>query len=198
MQSEIGEDRMSKKVVKIDKKALAVKHAVSRNRARLILNCIKVSQKEIVATNGRILIRLRNDAEQKEGSEDTEFLLTPTMLTFIDKMFGPKKLYPLELEEVGEGKMRVKGYNKDFADVELKTRQEEGSFPNYADTVPTNVQKGFSLGVDLLSKVLQAAKAAGIEGIQFHFNPENMMSPLVLKGEGVGEAFTAVIMPRRT
>ena len=181
--------------MKLNRRALSVKHGVSRDVMRHALNCVKVTPKECIATDGRILVKVDNWEHQDDDAEG-EVLIPPSVLKFIEKMFGPASMQlPVELEEI-DGKLRVKGFD-DSGEITLTACNLEAKFPEYEKVVPKDTEHVFTLDVKLMERIIKAAKAASVTALSFRTQGEKYKA-MEIRGIGSGcVEFKAIIMPWR-
>lgn len=185
--------------MKLDKRSLAVQHAASRDPLRYILHCVKVTPEWVVATDGRILIRVKNGAAQPDDAKG-EVLLSKCAVGFVKKMFGnAKSSHPVTLEVGEDKKLRAEGFAADGS-IKLEAPHPEGKFPEYEKVVPKDTEHRFTINVGILEKAVKAAKAAGVEGLSFFQKKDNKRSALELRGSGMldgVEEISIIVMPMR-
>ena len=183
--------------MKVDRRALAVRHACCKDPYRMALNCVKATPEECVATNGRILIRIENKAHQDDDANG-ELMLKPSVLQFIAKMFGRTKFQvPVELEQTEEkaSKLNINGHDG-ATELSVSTRpMDEGKYPSYDHLQSPEAKEQFVLDVVLLEKVLKAAKEAQVRGLHFKTQPDPF-GPILITGSEE-DGFTAVVRPMR-
>jgi len=177
----------------ISKRLLAAKHCVSKDPTRYVLRRVKVTREEVVATDGRVLVAIKNTEAQPDG-EDGEFLLDPDMVQFAESLMRGKGPKPV-IVEMEEDKISVTGFVTTWKSAQIEMEMEQGlAFPKTEQTIPTDASKLFSVSVELLEKVVKTAKAAGINSLEIR-QGENRVGPLLLVGDE--ENFRIVLMPRR-
>ena len=182
--------------MKVNREALAVKHAVCKDPYRMALNCVKVTPEECIATNGRILIRIKNKAKQEDDANG-ELILKPSVLQFMAKMFGRNNLnLPVELEQTEEDKLLINGHDG-ATELSVSTRPmpKEYKFPNCEQVMPPDTEEKFVLNVALLEKMVKAAKEAKIGNLHFKAS-SNKFHAIEITGDEE-DGFTAIIMPIR-
>jgi len=182
--------------MKVDKRALAAQHAVSRDPLRFVLHCVQVTPRHVVGTDGKVLVRVPNEAAQPDDAEG-EVLLTKEAMAFVRKMFGAGGSMPVTLETAeGGATLKAEGAGPASGHVKLEVRHPEGKFPEYDKVVPSDVEPKFVVGVAILEKALKVAKAAGSKALRFSQKKGNDKAPVVLKSVDGGDV-EIVMMPRR-
>ena len=193
----------------VNKKALVLKEVIDKEHSTL--SHLKVTNKEVIATNGKILLQLKNpsqellqDFPQVEGlnSTENETYLNEETISKIEKNLPKRASLPiLENFVIGEDKEKILIFLTDLEnDIKITQRKPEiVDYPkNIEQLYPEESKFKVTLSISLLKQLVKVIEklSKNEEGITFSFTENTKPIKIEFKDEDVD--LKGLIMPMRT
>lgn len=192
--------KSKKMVTAINKTTLAVAQAASTDPDRAVLNGVHFTKEYIEATNGRLLIRAKRE------TWDADELPTDLTGDSPDEVIVPTKAIKAGVKGIKKSSLPVlrNAYllddgikSTDIGSVSSVSYKEiEGRYPNTSMVIPEEGPLNMALSLDILERIVKAAKLVGAFSVDFHFTDE--MTPVTFKMKSDSEEMLmGIAMPLR-
>jgi len=193
----------------VNKKALVLKEVIDKEHSTL--SHLKVTNKEVIATNGKILLQLKNpsqellqDFPQVEGlnSTENETYLNEETISKIEKNLPKRASLPiLENFVIGEDKEKILIFLTDLEnDIKITQRKPEiVDYPkNIEQLYPEESKFKVTLSISLLKQLVKVIEklSKNEEGITFSFTENTKPIKIEFKDEDID--LKGLVMPMRT
>ena len=193
----------------VNKKALVLKEVIDKGHSTL--SHLKVTNKEVIATNGKILLQLKNpsqellqDFPQVEGlnSTENETYLNEETISKIEKNLPKRTSLPiLENFVIGEDKEKILIFLTDLEnDIKITQKKSEIDYPkNIEQLYPEKSKFKVTLSFSLLKQLVKVIEnlSKNNKGITFSFT-EDSTKPIKIEFKDEDVDLKGLIMPMRT
>ena len=194
----------------VNKKALVLKEVIDKEHSTL--SHLKVTNKEVIASNGKILLQLKNpsqellqDFPQVEGlnSTENETYLNEETISKIEKNLPKRASLPiLENFVIGEDKEKILIFLTDLEN-DIKITQRKPEIVDYPKNIerlyPEESKFKVTLSISLLKQLVKVIEklSKNNKGITFSLTEDNT-KPIKIEFKDEDIDLKGLIMPMRT